>query len=140
MAQLPSALVCQAANPSCTTSPERCTAKSRMVVVPPWAAATVPVLAGCDAISHNDTAVEVLRSAEGLSNSVHRALGRRAMAQEFKPADIAPKFRANGTTMPMGEEYAAMVANGLRRGSAFTTAATLGRWCDLLATLDARLS
>jgi hypothetical protein len=36
--------------------------------------------------------------------------------------------------------YAAMVANGLRRGSAFTTEATLGRWCDLLATLDARLS
>ncbi|MFL6591733.1 MAG: glycosyltransferase [Luteimonas sp.] len=35
--------------------------------------------------------------------------------------------------------YAAMVANGLRRGSAFTTAATLARWHALLATLDARL-
>jgi len=35
--------------------------------------------------------------------------------------------------------YAAMVANGLRRGSAFTTAATLARWRDLLAALDARL-
>jgi DMSO/TMAO reductase YedYZ molybdopterin-dependent catalytic subunit len=69
-------------------------------------------LAGCDALSHNDTAVEVLRSAEYLTNAVHRVLGRRAMAQEFAPADIAPKFRANGTTMPMGEAYAALVANG----------------------------
>ncbi|MEO7392182.1 MAG: molybdopterin-binding protein [Ramlibacter sp.] len=70
------------------------------------------VLSGCDALSHNDTAVEVLRSAETLSNTVHRMLGRRAMAQEFPASAIAPKFRANGTTMPMGESYAAMVANG----------------------------
>ncbi len=68
-------------------------------------------LAGCDALSHNETAVEVLRSAEKLTESVHRVLGRRAMAQEFKPADVAPKFRANGTTMPMGEDYATMVAS-----------------------------
>jgi DMSO/TMAO reductase YedYZ molybdopterin-dependent catalytic subunit len=33
------------------------------------------------------------------------------MAQEFTPAEIAPTFRANGTTMPMGESYAGMVAN-----------------------------
>ena len=70
------------------------------------------VLAGCDAISHNDSAVEVLRSAESLNNATHRLLGRRAMAQEFAPADVAPKFRANGTTMPMGETYASLVATG----------------------------
>jgi len=35
--------------------------------------------------------------------------------------------------------YAAMVANGLHRGSAFTTQATLARWQQLLSTLDARL-
>jgi DMSO/TMAO reductase YedYZ molybdopterin-dependent catalytic subunit len=69
-------------------------------------------LAGCDALSHNDTAVKVLRSAESLTEGVHRVLGRRAMAQEFSAADIAPKFRANGTTMPLGEPYARMVANG----------------------------
>jgi DMSO/TMAO reductase YedYZ molybdopterin-dependent catalytic subunit len=68
-------------------------------------------LAGCDAISHNDAAVDVLRSAEAVNNSVHRVLGRRAMAQEFTPADVPPVFRANGTTMPPGESYAAMVAN-----------------------------
>jgi DMSO/TMAO reductase YedYZ molybdopterin-dependent catalytic subunit len=76
------------------------------------AAAAGTALAGCDALSHNDTAVEVLRSAESLTQAVHRALGRRAMAQEFTPADIAPKFRANGTLMPAGDDYAAMVANG----------------------------
>jgi DMSO/TMAO reductase YedYZ molybdopterin-dependent catalytic subunit len=68
-------------------------------------------LAGCDALSHNDTAVQVLRSAETLNASLHRVLGRRAMAQEFPPAAIAPVFRANGTTMPPGEDYAAMVAS-----------------------------
>jgi DMSO/TMAO reductase YedYZ molybdopterin-dependent catalytic subunit len=68
-------------------------------------------LAGCDAISHNDAAVDVLRSAEAVNNNVHRVLGRRAMAQEFTPADVPPVFRANGTTMPPGESYAAMVAN-----------------------------
>jgi DMSO/TMAO reductase YedYZ molybdopterin-dependent catalytic subunit len=73
--------------------------------------AAAGTLAGCDAISHNDTAVEVLRSAETVNNNLHRVLGRRAMAQEFTPADVPPVFRANGTTMPPGESYAAMVAN-----------------------------
>lgn len=70
------------------------------------------VLAGCDALSHDDTAVRVLKSAESLNRSLHRVLGRRAMAQEFAPAEIAPKFRPNGTTMPPGETYAALLKNG----------------------------
>jgi DMSO/TMAO reductase YedYZ molybdopterin-dependent catalytic subunit len=76
------------------------------------AAAAGGALAGCDAISHNEAAVDVLRSAESLTMDVQRPLGRRAMAQEFTAADIAPTFRANGTTMPAGEEYAALLANG----------------------------
>ena len=69
-------------------------------------------LAGCDAISRNDTAVQVLKSAETLTESVHRVLGRRAMAQEFSSRDVAPKFRSNGTTMPSGETYASLLAGG----------------------------
>ena len=69
-------------------------------------------LAGCDALTQDETAVSVLRSAESLTQGVHRALGGRAMAQEFAPSQIAPVFRANGTTNPMGEAYAGMVANG----------------------------
>jgi DMSO/TMAO reductase YedYZ molybdopterin-dependent catalytic subunit len=69
-------------------------------------------LAGCDAVTQNDTAVEVLRSAESLTMAAQRALGRRAMAQEFAPAAAAPVFRVNGTSMPAGDEYAAMRADG----------------------------
>jgi DMSO/TMAO reductase YedYZ molybdopterin-dependent catalytic subunit len=76
------------------------------------AAAAGGALAGCDALSHNDTAVQVLKSAESLTNSLHRVLGRRAMAQEFPASQIAPVFRANGTTMPMGDEYAALLSSG----------------------------
>src|SRR6478735_8182476 len=43
MAQLPSALACQASRPSRRLCPTLCTAKSTMVVVPPQAAARVPV-------------------------------------------------------------------------------------------------
>ena len=76
------------------------------------AAAAGGALAGCDALSHNDTAVGVLRSAESLNQSLHRVLGRRAMAQEFAASEAAPVFRSNGTTMPPGEDYAALVAGG----------------------------
>ena len=67
-------------------------------------------LAGCDAITQNESAVEVLRSAESLTKNVQRMLGRRAMAQEFAASEAAPEFRANGTTSPMGDEYAQLVA------------------------------
>lgn len=69
-------------------------------------------LAGCDGLSRDERAVEILRSAETLTRQVHRTIGRRAMAQEFAPTDIAPVFRPNGTTMPMGEAYAALLRGG----------------------------
>ncbi len=43
MAQLPSAFAIQASKPSMADSPFTCTAKSMIVVVPPQAAARVPV-------------------------------------------------------------------------------------------------
>jgi DMSO/TMAO reductase YedYZ molybdopterin-dependent catalytic subunit len=76
------------------------------------AAAAAGAMAGCDRLSHDEHAVDVLRSAEWLTHGTQRALGRRAMAQEFTPADIAPKFRPNGTTLPSGDTYARMLANG----------------------------
>lgn len=74
------------------------------------AAAAVP-LAGCDAISNSETGKNVLRLGEQLTYGVQRLLGRRAMAQEFTAADIAPVFKANGTLMPEGDDYAQMVAS-----------------------------
>ena len=76
------------------------------------AAVAAAPLAGCDALSHSDTAVEVLRSAEALTRTVQRVVGRKAMAQEFPLSAAAPVFRANGTTMPSGAGYAGLLANG----------------------------
>ncbi len=75
------------------------------------AAIAAGTLAGCDAISHSDMGSAVLRANEKLSYAVHRVLGRRAMAQEFPATDIAPVFRANGTLMPTGDDYAKLLAN-----------------------------
>jgi DMSO/TMAO reductase YedYZ molybdopterin-dependent catalytic subunit len=69
-------------------------------------------LAGCDAVTQNESAVQFMRTAETLTKGVQRTLGRRAMAQEFASSDVAPVFKANGTTAPMGDAYAQMVANG----------------------------
>jgi DMSO/TMAO reductase YedYZ molybdopterin-dependent catalytic subunit len=75
-------------------------------------AAAGGTLAGCDALSHDETALQVLRSTEKLTRGAQRLVGRRAMAQEFAPGAIAPVFRANGTTMPPGHEYAALLKEG----------------------------
>jgi DMSO/TMAO reductase YedYZ molybdopterin-dependent catalytic subunit len=56
--------------------------------------------------------VQVLLGAEALNRRLHGLLGRGALAQEFPPSAIAPTFRPNGTTMPPGEAYAALLANG----------------------------
>ena len=76
------------------------------------AAAAGGALAGCDALSQHETTVQVLKGAEALNNKLHRLLGRHAMAQEFPPSQIAPTFRANGTTMPSGNQYASLMAKG----------------------------
>ncbi|TFY96654.1 molybdopterin-dependent oxidoreductase [Ramlibacter humi] len=69
------------------------------------------VLAGCDRLSHDERAVRVLGSAEALTREVQRRLTGPALAQEFSPADIAPVFRSNGTTLP-GGGYAALARDG----------------------------
>ncbi|CAN5919183.1 molybdopterin-binding protein [soil metagenome] len=71
------------------------------------------MLTGCDKISENPGFAGVLKSAENLSHAAHRVVaGRRAMAQEFTEADIAPKFKGNGTLVPMDADYRAMMQNG----------------------------
>jgi len=71
-------------------------------------------LGGCDRLSNNDTFVALLKSAQHLNRAAHKLVaGRKAMAQEFGAADIAPHFRSNGTLMPASAEYRALA------GSAF---------------------
>ena len=70
------------------------------------------VLSACDRLSHNDTFVEVLQSAQKLSYRVQTLVtGRKAMAQEFSEADIAPSFRSNGTAIPNSKRYRELANN-----------------------------
>jgi DMSO/TMAO reductase YedYZ molybdopterin-dependent catalytic subunit len=76
------------------------------------AAATL-VLAGCEKLSQTEWFPKLLGAGESLNQKVHGVLGgRRAMAQEFSPADLSPDFRSNGTAEPDNPQYMAMAANG----------------------------
>jgi DMSO/TMAO reductase YedYZ molybdopterin-dependent catalytic subunit len=66
------------------------------------------LLGGCDRLSEAPAFNEFLSSAEWLTYRTQRLLGG---GREFSPADISPIFKVNGTTMPEGEEYAALRAN-----------------------------
>jgi DMSO/TMAO reductase YedYZ molybdopterin-dependent catalytic subunit len=72
-------------------------------------------VAGCDRLSQSDWFPRVLGSAETLSHRVAMLVtGRKAMAQEFTPADLSPSFRSNGTSNPNNPQYQALAANGFR--------------------------
>ncbi|MGE5089137.1 MAG: molybdopterin-binding protein [Candidatus Levyibacteriota bacterium] len=70
-------------------------------------------LAGCDRLSQSDWFPRVLGSAEKLNERVATLVtGRKAMAQEFTPADLSPTFRSNGTSNPDNPAYQALAAAG----------------------------
>jgi DMSO/TMAO reductase YedYZ molybdopterin-dependent catalytic subunit len=70
-------------------------------------------LAGCDRLSQSEWFPRVLDSAEKLNEHVAKLVtGRKAMAQEFTPADLSPTFRSNGTAMPNNPAYAALASHG----------------------------
>ena len=70
-------------------------------------------LAGCDRLSQSEWFPKVLASADKLNERVAKVVtGRKAMAQEFSPADLSPTFRSNGTAQPDNPQYAALAANG----------------------------
>ena len=69
------------------------------------------VLAGCDRLSRSEWFVDLLASAEKLTQASQRLLlPRRAMAQEFGEADLSPVFRSNGTSNPDDPAYQALAA------------------------------
>jgi DMSO/TMAO reductase YedYZ molybdopterin-dependent catalytic subunit len=70
-------------------------------------------VAGCDRLSQSTWFPKVLGSAQKLNHATARLVaGRKAMAQEFSPADLSPMFRSNGTAVPNSPEYAALAAAG----------------------------
>ena len=71
------------------------------------------LLSGCDRLSQAPQALKLLDKAEGLTRGAQRLLlSGQPLAPEFKPKDISPVFKSNGTHVPVGPAYAAMVANG----------------------------
>jgi DMSO/TMAO reductase YedYZ molybdopterin-dependent catalytic subunit len=68
------------------------------------------LLTGCDRLSESPDVQEGLSSAEGLTYRVQRLLGgRQALAREFTASDVSPVFKVNGSRMPEGEDYVALL-------------------------------
>ena len=73
------------------------------------AAAGAALLSGCDRLSRNESFVEVLKSAERLSQAAQKIVApRAAMAQEFDRKHIVQAFRSNGTLDPADADYQAL--------------------------------
>lgn len=71
------------------------------------------MLSGCDRLARHEGVREALFSAENFHRWAQRALmNRDALAREFRPDQISPFFRSNGTRNPDTEEYKALWREG----------------------------
>ena len=69
------------------------------------------VLAGCDRLTQSPSVRKVLTLGEKLTMSGQRLVtDRNALAPEFSRADLSPRFRVNGNSMPGSAEYAVHAA------------------------------
>lgn len=74
---------------------------------------TGALLAGCDRLAANEDFRTTLFSAENFHRWAQRTLSHRdALAHEFRPDQISPFFRPNGTANPNTDEYKALWRNG----------------------------
>lgn len=73
----------------------------------------VATLAGCDRVAQTQAARDILFSADNFHQWAQRTImARDAMAQEFRPDQISPTFRANGTANPNTPAYKALWRGG----------------------------
>ena len=78
-----------------------------------FAAAGALALAGCQRLSQSEWFPQVLSAGEAATRTaLELVAGRKAMAQEFTPADLSPSFRSNGTAEPDTDAYRALMAGG----------------------------
>jgi DMSO/TMAO reductase YedYZ molybdopterin-dependent catalytic subunit len=65
------------------------------------------LLSGCDQLSHSPSVQRVLDAAAVVNYRAQRLLltAKGPLAPEFKPSDIAPTFRANGSVYPETDDY-----------------------------------
>ncbi len=70
------------------------------------------LLAGCDAVGKSQTGRDILFKAEAVHRSLQRTItDRDALAREFSPEDMSPRFRSNGTRNPNTDAYRALAGN-----------------------------
>ncbi len=70
------------------------------------------LLVGCDSIGKSEAGRDILFKAEAVHRSLQRAItNRNALAREFSPEDMSPRFRANGTRNPNTDAYRALAEN-----------------------------
>ncbi len=69
------------------------------------------LLAGCDRLNESEGFRGLLRRGEDTNMALQRLLiNRNALAREYRPDQMSPIFRANGTRRPEGDAYAAQAA------------------------------
>ena len=77
------------------------------------ASAGALVLGACDKVTTDPKTIAFLQNAEGLTRRAQRLfVDRKALAREFKPADISPDFRPNGSISPGDPDYVALKMKG----------------------------
>ncbi|HYI83098.1 MAG TPA: molybdopterin-dependent oxidoreductase [Acetobacteraceae bacterium] len=76
-------------------------------------AAPALLLTGCDWLGASPSFRDlVLGSGEWLSYRAHRLIGSEALAREFDPSELSPRFRTNGNVRPRSEEWERHAAAG----------------------------
>ncbi|MGH6615151.1 molybdopterin-dependent oxidoreductase [Sphingomonas sp.] len=84
---------------------------TRRALVTGGAAAAGLLLSGCDRVAQNPGFRKILLSGDAMNQGLQRALTNRgALAPEFRPDQMSPRFRTNGTANPNTPSYNAMVA------------------------------
>lgn len=74
------------------------------------AGAAAGMLSGCDALSAKPGFIDLLATAEPLSQGVQRFLTGNRLAREFPASMISPVFRPNGSIDPRTPEYLVLKA------------------------------
>lgn len=84
---------------------------TRRALVGGAAAGAGLLLSGCDKLAQNEGFRKILYSADDVHWGLQRALSsRHSLSQEFRPDQMSPIFRANGTLNPGTPAYSAMAA------------------------------
>ena len=71
------------------------------------------LLGGCGQVSQNQSVQAALGSVDRLTHAAQRLIAsKNALAPEYRKSQIAPTFRANGTTDPREPDYRRLAAGG----------------------------